>query len=71
MGSKTSETSSLNNLLIMLRYANKKNLDELKKMITNYQEKFLNNVKVFANNFYPTLNDALNVWTEVAATVKI
>ena len=67
----TSETSSVNNLLILLRYSNKKNLDELKKMITNYQEKFLNNVKVFANNFYPTLNDALNVWTEVAATVKI
>ena len=67
----TSETLALNNLLIMLRYANKKNLDELKKMITNYQEKFLNNVKVFANSFYPTLNDALNVWTEVAATVKI
>ena len=67
----TSETSAVNNLLILLRYSNKKNLDELKKMITNYQEKFLNNVKVFANNFYPTLNDALNVWTEVAATVKI
>jgi hypothetical protein len=67
----TSETLALNNLMLMLRYANKKNLDELKKMITNYQEKFLNNVKVFANNFYPTLNDALNTWTEVAATVKI
>ena len=67
----TSESFSVNNLRIMLRYANKKNLDELKKLITNYQERFLNNVKSFANSFYPTLNDALNVWTEVAATVKI
>ena len=66
----TNETFALNNLGLMLRYANKKNLDELKKMIANYQEKFISNVKLFANNFYPTLNDALNVWTEVAATVK-
>ena len=66
----TSESHIVNNLGIMLRYANKKNLDELKKLIGNYQERFINNVKLFANNFYPTLNDALNVWTEVAATVK-
>ena len=67
----TSESYAVNNLRIMLRYANKKNLDELKKMVNNYQEKFINNVKLFANNFYPTLTDALNVWTEVAATVKL
>ena len=66
----TNETYTVNNLRIMLRYVNKKNLDELKKLISNYQERFINNVKLFANNFYPTLNDALNVWTEVAATVK-
>ena len=66
----TRESFTVNNLRILLRYANKKNLDELKKIITNYQESFINNVKAFANSFYPTLNDALNVWTEVAATVK-
>ena len=66
----TRETILVNNMSIMLRYANKKNMDELKKLMTNYQETFINNVKLFANNFYPTLNDALNVWTEVAATVK-
>jgi hypothetical protein len=62
---------TLNNLRIMLRYANKKNLDELKKLIGSYQERFINNVKMFANKFYPTLNEALNVWTEVASTIKI
>ena len=67
----TSESFAVNNLRIMLRYANRKNLDELKKLIANYQERFINNVKLFANSFYPTLNDALNVWTEVAATVKL
>ena len=66
----TRETYLVNNMSIMLRYANKKNMDELKKLMTNYQERFIDNVKLFANNFYPTLNDALNVWTEVAATVK-
>ena len=67
----TNESHQVNNLRIMLRYCNKKNLDELKKMVNNYQERFINNVKLFANNFYPTLNDALNVWTEVASTVKV
>ena len=66
----TRDTFLVNNMSIMLRYANKKNMDELKKLMTNYQERFIDNVKLFANNFYPTLNDALNVWTEVAATVK-
>ena len=66
----TRETFLVNNMSIMLRYANKKNMDELKKLMANYQERFINNVKLFANNFYPTLNDALNVWTEIAATVK-
>ena len=66
----TNESNQVNNLRIMLRYSNKKNLDELKKMVSNYQERFINNVKLFANSFYPTLNDALNVWTEVAETVK-
>ena len=66
----TRDSYLVNNLSIMLRYANKKNMDELKKLINNYQESFINNVRLFANNFYPTLNDALNVWTEVAATVK-
>ena len=66
----TNETLVVRNLNIMLRYANKKNMDELKKLMTGYQEKFIDNVRLFANNFYPTLNDALNVWTEVASTVK-
>ena len=66
----TRETFLVNNMSIMLRYANKKNMDELKKLMTNYQERFINNVKLFANNFYPTLNDALNIWTEIASTVK-
>ena len=66
----TSETFLINNLSIMFRYTNKKNMDELKKLMVNYQERFIDNVRLFANNFYPTLNDALNVWTEVASTVK-
>ena len=66
----TSDNFYVNNLRIMLRYANKKNMDELKKMVNNYQEKFINNVREFSKNFYPTLNDALNVWTDMAATVK-
>ena len=43
----TSDNFYVNNLRIMLRYANKKNMDELKKMVNNYQEKFINNVREF------------------------
>jgi hypothetical protein len=28
---------------------------------------YLNNLKNFAEKMYPTLNDALNVWTTIAA----
>jgi hypothetical protein len=66
----TNETMAVNGLSIMFRYCNKKNMDELKKIINKYQESFIDNVKLFANNFYPTLNDALNIWTEIASTVK-
>ena len=45
-------------------------MDELKKMMTNYQESFINNVKLFSNKFYPTLSDSLIVYTEMASTVK-
>ena len=66
----TSETSFVNGLSIMFRYCNKKNMDELKKMMINYQESFINNVKLFSNNFSTSLNDTLNVWTELASTVN-
>ena len=48
----TSDNFYVNNLRIMLRYVNKKNMDELKKMVNNYQEKFINNVREFSKNFY-------------------
>ena len=66
----TNETMAVNGLSIMFRYCNKKNMDELKKMMINYQESFINNVKLFSNNFSTSLNDTLNVWTELASTVN-
>ena len=63
----TKETLSLENLKKQLGYANKCNIDELKRLIKKYADMYLNNLKNFAEKMYPTLNDALNVWTTIAA----
>ena len=63
----TKETLALDNLKKQLGYANKCNIDELKKLIKKYSDMYLKNLKNFADKMYPTLNDALNVWTTIAA----
>ena len=63
----TKETLSLENLKKQLGYANKCNIDELKRLIKKYADMYLNNIITFAERMYPTLNDALNVWTTIAA----
>ena len=40
-------------------------------MIINInQEKFINNIKSFTKDFYITLNDSLNIWSELGSFVK-
>lgn len=58
----TKDTIALEGLHKQLGYANKSNMDELKKIINVNCEKFVSNVKEFAEKFYPTLNDGISVW---------
>ena len=63
----TSETYNVNNLQLLLRYANKKSLDLLKSIFVNYQTLFPDNVKTFSDKFFLTLNDEINIWTNASS----
>jgi hypothetical protein len=65
----TRETQSLENIHKQLGYANKMNMDELKKMIALNAEKFVDNMKSFAEAFYPTLNEGISVWSSLTSYV--
>lgn len=67
----TRETQVVEGLHYQLGYANRNNIDELKKMINRNSMKFIVNMKAFTNEFYPTLNDSLAVWTQLATYADI
>ena len=62
----STETSKVNYLYNDLCFTNYNNNDQLKKLIKINRKRFLKNIKDFSNDFYVTLNDLLNTWTEVA-----
>jgi hypothetical protein len=41
--------------------------EELNSLINRNSEKFVENIKIFCDNIYPTLNDSFNVWSEIAS----
>ena len=65
----TADTAKLNNLKRNLGYANRNNLEELKSMITKYRVTFIDSLKDFCNKFYPTISDALDIWTKIASDI--
>jgi hypothetical protein len=67
----TVETKSLENLRKQLGYANRTNIEELKKMLEKYSHSFLVNIKEFADQLYPTLNDGLNIWTTIGSFAEV
>ena len=66
----TSETMNLNNLHNKLNFANYTNTEQLKIIIKVDRERFINNIKIFTHDFYVTLNDSLNTWSELGSFVK-
>ncbi len=59
----TKETQALEGIHKQLGYANKMNMEELKKLIAKNTVRFVNTVKEFTNEFYPTLTDGISVWS--------
>lgn len=65
------ETNSLNNLHKKLGYVNKMNMDELRRLISNHCVRYRDNMKEFVENFYPTLTDGINVWSNLATNLNV
>ena len=66
----TLETQNLINLHNKLNFINFTNNEQLKLIIKIDRERFIDNIKLFAKEFYVTLNDSLNTWTEIGSFVK-
>ena len=52
-----------------LGYANKMNMLELKKMIKEYCTRYVENIKKFDIDFYPTINDLIGTWSNMETFV--
>ena len=52
-------------------YANRTNIEELKKMLEKYSVSFLVNIKEFANQLYPSLSDGLNIWSTIGSFAEV
>ena len=59
----TRESQNVENLRKQFGYANKMNMEELKRIINLNVLRFTQNIKNFSEELYPTLTDAINVWT--------
>ena len=63
------DSRNLEKIHNQLGYANKMNMRELRKMIKEYCERFVNNIAYFDQVFYPTINDLLTTWTNMETFV--
>ena len=63
------DTNNLNKIYNQLGYANKMNMRELKKMIKEYCVRYVDNVKKFDEEFYPSINDLVATWSNMETFV--
>ena len=63
------DTSNLLKIYNQLGYANKMNMRELKKMIKEYCVRYVDNVKKFDEEFYPSINDLVGTWSNMETFV--
>ena len=64
-----SDNLNLQKLSNQLGYANKMNMIELKKMINEYCTRYVENIKNFDLEFYPTINDMVGTWSNMETFV--
>ena len=63
------DTANLHKIYNQLGYANKMNMRELKKMIKEYCIRYVDNVKAFDVEFYPSINDLIGTWSNMETFV--
>ena len=56
---------NIEKLYNQLGYANKMNMIELKKMIGEYCKRYIDNLREFDAEFYPSINDLVGTWTNM------
>ena len=66
----TQETNHVGNLGNTLGFYNRQNMQELKKLMKNNCNKYMQDLKIFTDNFYPTLTDSLTVYTSMQMFVN-
>ena len=64
-----SDTNSIMKIYNQLGYANKMNILELKKLINEYCVRYVNNIKTFNAEFYPSINDLVSSWSNMETFV--
>ena len=55
----------LEKLYNQLGYANKMNMLELKRIIKEYCVRYVDNMKAFNTEFYPSINDLIGIWSNL------
>ena len=66
----TIETQRVNNLKCKYNFANYSLKEQFNLIIDIDKERYINNIKLFTKEFYITLNDSLNIWSELGSFVK-
>jgi hypothetical protein len=59
------DTANLQKIYNQLGYANKMNMRELKKIIKEYCVRYVDNLKKFDEEFYPSINDLIGTWSNM------
>ena len=65
------DNASLEKIYNQLGYANKMNMRELKKMIKEYCVRYIDNLKKFDEEFYPSINDLIGTWSNMQNFVMV
>ena len=63
------DTGNLHKVYNQLGYANKMNMRELKKLIKEYCVRYVENIKKFDEEFYPSINDLIGTWSNMQTFV--
>jgi len=66
----TQESNHVGNLGNTLGFYNRQNMQELKKLMKNNCNKYMKDLKIFTDNFYPTLTDSLTIYSSMQMFVN-
>ena len=65
------DNAHLEKIYNQLGYANKMNMRELKKIIKEYCIRYIDNLKKFDEEFYPSINDLIGTWSNMQNFVMV